>query len=117
MLLELAIVPLARGPSLSADVADLVKLIDSSGLDYRLTPAGTVIEGDWDQLVDLAKRCHLEMRKRTKRVITFMKVDDYDERTGRLTGMLESVEKRLASQSRSEDDSRREQPPPLGHSG
>ncbi len=95
MLLELAVMPLARGPSLSADVADLVRIIDSSGLDYRLTPAGTVIEGDWDQLLDLAKRCHMEMRTRTKRVITFMKVDDYDERTGRLTGMLESVEKKL----------------------
>ncbi len=95
MLLELAIVPLARGPSLSSDVADLVKIIDSSGLDYRLTPAGTVIEGDWDRLLDVAKRCHLEMRKRTKRVITFMKVDDYDERTGRLSGMLESVEKKV----------------------
>ncbi len=95
MLLELAVMPLARGPSLSADVADLVRIIDSSGLDYRLTPAGTVIEGDWDQLLDLAKRCHVEMRKRTKRVITFMKVDDYDERRGRLTGMLESVEKKV----------------------
>ncbi len=95
MLLDLAIVPLARGPSLSADVADLIRIIDSSGLDYRLTPAGTVIEGDWNELVELAKRCHLEMRKRTKRVITFMKIDDYAERTGRLTGMLQSVEQKL----------------------
>jgi uncharacterized protein YqgV (UPF0045/DUF77 family) len=56
LLLELAVVPLARGPSLSADVAELVRIIDSGGLDYRLTPAVTVIEGDWDQLVDVAKR-------------------------------------------------------------
>ena len=95
MLLELAIVPLARGPSLSADVADLIRTIDSSGLDYRLTPAGTVIEGDWDQLLDLAKRCHTEMRKKTKRVITFMKIDDYADRTGRLAGMIQSVEQKL----------------------
>lgn len=38
MLLELAVVPLARGPSLSANVAELTTIIDSSGLDYRLTP-------------------------------------------------------------------------------
>ncbi len=35
------------------------------------------------------------MRKRTKRVITFMKIDAYAERTGRLTGMLQSVEQKL----------------------
>ncbi len=45
MLLELSIVPLGRGRSISADVADLVKIIDASGMDYRLTVAGTIIEG------------------------------------------------------------------------
>ena len=95
MLLELSIVPLGRGRSISADVADLVKIIDASGLDYRLTAAGTVIEGAWDQLMNVAKSCHDEMRKKTERVITFMKVDDYGKRTGRLTAAVESVEKKL----------------------
>ena len=95
MLLELSIVPLGRGRSISADVADLVKIIDASGLDYRLTAAGTIIEGAWDQLMHVAKNCHGEMRKKTERVITFMKVDDYGERTGRLTAAVESVEKKL----------------------
>ncbi len=48
MLLELSVISLARGRSVSADVADLMKLIDASGLDYRLTAAGTIIEGSWD---------------------------------------------------------------------
>jgi len=95
MLLELSIVPLGRGRSISSDVADLVKIIDASGLDYRLTTAGTIIEGSWDQLMKLAKDCHSEMRKKTERVVTFMKVDDYADRTGRLTAAVESVEKKL----------------------
>jgi uncharacterized protein YqgV (UPF0045/DUF77 family) len=49
MLLELSIVPLGRGRSISADVAELVKIIDASGLDYRLTAPGTIIEGGKDQ--------------------------------------------------------------------
>lgn len=95
MLLELSVIPLARGRSISADVADLTKLIDASGLDYRLTAAGTIIEGTWDQVMEVAKKCHSEMRKKTERVITLMKVDDYAERTGRLTGAVESVEKKM----------------------
>ena len=95
MLLELSVIPLGRGRSISADVADLVKIIDSSGLDYRLTAAGTIIEGPWDELMNVAKHCHGEMRKKTERVITLMKVDDYADRSGRLTTAVESVEKKL----------------------
>jgi len=95
MLLELSVIPLGRGRSISADVADLVKIIDASGLDYRLTAAGTILEGTWDQLMDVAQKCHAEMRKKTERVVTFMKLDDYAERTGRLTAAVASVEKKV----------------------
>jgi uncharacterized protein (TIGR00106 family) len=100
MLLELSVIPLGRGRSISADVADLVKIIDLSGLDYRLTAAGTIIEGSWDELMALAKDCHGEMRKKTERVITFMKVDDYGERSGRLAAAVESVEKKLGKSAK-----------------
>jgi len=56
-----------------------------------LTAAGTIIEGRWDQLMDVARECHGEMRQKTERVITFMKLDDYADRTGRLTGAIASV--------------------------
>jgi Thiamine-binding protein len=42
MLMELSVIPLGRGRSTSADVADLVQIIDASSLDYRLTAAGTI---------------------------------------------------------------------------
>jgi uncharacterized protein YqgV (UPF0045/DUF77 family) len=77
------------------DVADLMKIIDASGLDYRLTAAGTIIEGTWDQLMSVAKNRHGEMRKKTDWVITLMKVGDYGNRSGRLTTAVESVEKKL----------------------
>lgn len=95
MLLELSVIPLGRGRSISADVADLVKLIDASGLDYRVTAAGTILEGSWEQVMDVARKCHAEMRKKTERVVTFMKIDDYAERAGRLTAAVTSVETKV----------------------
>lgn len=95
MLLELRVIPLGRGRSISADVAELVRIIDTSSLDYRLTAAGTIIEGNWDQLMDVGRKCHTEMRKKTERVTTFMKLDDYADRTQRLTGAIASVEGKL----------------------
>jgi len=95
MLLELSVIPLGRGRSISADIVDLVRIIDASGLDYRLTAAGTIIEGGWDQLMEVARKCHTEMRKKTERVITFMKLDDYGDRTGMLTEAIASIEGKL----------------------
>lgn len=92
MLMELIVIPLGRGPSVSGDVADLLKIIDSSGLDYRLTATGTNVEGTWDQLLGVARQCHQKMRKKTSRVVTTIKIDDYAERTGRLSAMVKSVE-------------------------
>ncbi len=43
MLLELNILPLGRGRSISSDIADVVKIIDASGLDYKLTAEGTIL--------------------------------------------------------------------------
>lgn len=92
MLMELNIVPLGRGESYSADLADILKIIDESGLDYRLTATGTNLEGNWEDLLDVARRCHKEMRKKARRVVTTIKIDDYGERTDRLAAMVRSVE-------------------------
>lgn len=95
MLLELSVIPLGRGRSISADIAELVKIIEASGLDYRLTAAGTILEGNWEKVMDVARKCHSEMRRKTERVVTFMKVDDYGERTGRLVAAVASVETKV----------------------
>lgn len=95
MLLELSVIPLGRGRSISEDIAESLKIIDASGLDYRLTATGTIVEGNWDELMDVAKRCHQDMRKRTERVVTLLRVDDYTDRTGRLSAAVKSVEQKV----------------------
>lgn len=95
MLMELSVIPLGRGRSISADVAEVVKIIDASGLDYRVTPSATVLEGNWEQLMDLARKCHFHMRSKTERVITLLKLDDYEQRTGRLVAAVKSVEEKV----------------------
>ncbi|MDQ2773343.1 MAG: MTH1187 family thiamine-binding protein [Acidobacteriota bacterium] len=95
MVLELTIIPLGQGRSISSDIAGLVKIIEASGLDYRMTAFGTLIEGTWDQLMDVARHCHVETRKKTERVLTMMRLDDYGERTGEIDGAVDRVEKKL----------------------
>jgi uncharacterized protein (TIGR00106 family) len=100
MLMELNIVPLGRGESVSTDLAAVLKIIDASGLDYRLTATGTNVEGSWEQLMEVARKCHEETRKNARRVLTTIKIDDYDQRTGRLTAMVKSVEGKVGKELR-----------------
>jgi len=93
MIIELSIVPLGRGPSLSSDLAGILTLIDESGLPYKLTPMGTCIEGEWDQVMELVKRCHMKMTEIAPRTITTIKIDDYKGKKDQLHGKIESVER------------------------
>ena len=95
MLMELSIIPAGRGRSVSAEIAEVIKIIDASGLDYRLTPMATMIEGSLDELMNLAKTCHQNIRGRNDRVITLIKLDDYEQRKGRLVAAVKSVEDKV----------------------
>ena len=92
---ELSIFPLDKGESLGKYVAEAVKIIESSGLDYSLGPMGTCIEGEWEDVLDCARRCMEAMRKKSNRIYMVMKVDYRADSRGRLTGKIESVTKRL----------------------
>ena len=95
MLMELTVIPLARGRSLSADLAEVIGLIDKSGLPYRVTAFGTLIEGDWDALMDIAKQSREAIRKKTDRVLILIRLDDYGDRTDLLNTTVAHVEKQL----------------------
>lgn len=74
MLVELSINPLGTGTHLSHDLGEILKLIDDSGIPYRLTPLGTCIEGEWEtmrvicaanrvnEVMAIIKGCHEKAR-------------------------------------------------------
>ncbi|MBN1825725.1 MAG: MTH1187 family thiamine-binding protein [Candidatus Eisenbacteria bacterium] len=95
MLAEFTVSPLGKPGSLAEDVAAVLDEIDRSGLDYRLTAMGTIVEGEPEEIFDLIRRCHMIMRDRTDRVSTHVKIDDRVGVSGRLSGKIESVERSL----------------------
>jgi uncharacterized protein (TIGR00106 family) len=95
MLAEFSVFPIGKGERLSKYVSQLIKIVDESGLNYRLNPMGTVVEGEWDEVLDLIKRCHDTMRQFSSRVITSISIDDREGAVNRITGKIESVEKVL----------------------
>ena len=98
MLAELEVIPIGtNGPSLSSLLADVAKLIDKSGLGYRVGPMGTVVEGEWDRIMTLAKQCHQAMLASSGRVMTTIRIDDRKDwpGSGRITQKVASLEAKV----------------------
>ncbi|HYL97544.1 MAG TPA: MTH1187 family thiamine-binding protein [Blastocatellia bacterium] len=93
MLAELSINPLGRGTHLSHDIAEILKVIDDSGLPYRLTPSGTCIEGEWDEVVQLVRKCHDTARSMSSHVMTTVRIEDEEGEKNKLTENIASVER------------------------
>ncbi len=95
VLLEFSMSPLGKGESVGKYVAGSLEIVDKSGVDYRLNPMGTVLEGDWDDVFGVVTQCFERMRKDCNRISCSIKVDYRKGAEGRLSGKVASVEKRL----------------------
>jgi uncharacterized protein (TIGR00106 family) len=95
MLAELSVIPLGKGTSLSDELAEILKLIDASGLAYQLTPSGTCIEGDWDAVMRVARQCHDHARSVSAHVITTLTIEDEQGASDKITANVTALEERL----------------------
>lgn len=95
MLASFSIVPVGSGEELKEHIAEIMKLIDSSGLSYKLGAMQTTVEGNQDEVMALVMACHNKMRKSCARVLTNITIDDREGATGRLNGKVSDVEEIL----------------------
>jgi len=95
VLLEFSMSPMGKGESVGKYVARSLEIVDKSGVEYQLNPMGTVLEGDWDAVFGVVKRCYERMKKDCGRISCSIKVDYRKGAKGRLSGKLASVEQRL----------------------
>ena len=91
MLFELSMIPVGLGSHLSADIAEVLKEIEASGLPYKLTPAGTCIEGDWKRVMPVIEKCHYKMRKLAPHVITSIRIEDHVEEEGKVSPLIHNI--------------------------
>lgn len=95
LLLEFSMSPMDKGESVSRYVSRSLDIIDASGVDYRLNPMGTVLEGEWDEVMDVVKKCYEKMSSDCNRITCSIKIDYRKGAKGRLQSKMASVEKKL----------------------
>jgi uncharacterized protein (TIGR00106 family) len=86
-----SITPLGESESVSQYVARVVKIIKDSGLDWQLTPMGTVIEGDTLSDVLNVINDAAESLKDCNRILISVKVDYRRDRKDNMNKKVESV--------------------------
>ena len=95
MLVEFSVVPIGSGVSVSPQIARVLKIVADSGVNYKANPMGTVLEGDWDAVMAVIRKCHDAVMKDAKRALTRITIDDRKGMEARIEKKLESVEQKL----------------------
>ena len=98
MIANFSVVPIGKGNSLSSQVAEVLKIVDESGINYKLHSMGTILEGDWDEILRLIKKCHERTLEDSNRVLTTITIDDRKGKSGRIVGKIQSVERKLGKE-------------------
>lgn len=92
VLLEFAMSPTGEGESLSRHVARILDIVDRSGVSYQLTAMGTILEGDWDEVMGVVGECFRELQADCHRIAMNLKMDYRAGSEPRLHAKVDAVE-------------------------
>jgi uncharacterized protein (TIGR00106 family) len=96
VLVDLCIVPIGVGVSLSTYIAECEKVLTAAGLKISLHSYGTDIEGEWDAVFAAVKRCHEVVHDMgAPRITTTIKVGTRTDREQSMEDKVRSVREKL----------------------
>jgi uncharacterized protein (TIGR00106 family) len=92
VIIDLCIVPLGVGVSVSRYVAACQQVLIDAGLQHTLHAYGTNIEGDWDEVMTAVKRCHEQVHAMgVPRITTTIKLGTRTDRLQTMDDKVKSV--------------------------
>jgi uncharacterized protein (TIGR00106 family) len=97
MIAAFSITPLGVGDSVSEVVAAAVRIVRDSGLPNETNAMFTNIEGEWDEVMAVIKRCVDKVAEVAPRVSVVIKIDDRAGVDDGLTTKIASVERLLGN--------------------
>lgn len=91
-IIEVSIVPIGVGTSLSKYIKQAVKILKNSKLKYEITSMGCNIEGGYDEIMKVIKQMHEKMfQMDVKRVLTTIKIDDRRDKIGSIEEKIKAL--------------------------
>ncbi|TDO92008.1 uncharacterized protein (TIGR00106 family) [Halanaerobium saccharolyticum] len=95
---ELTVVPLGtESTSLSSYVAGCHEVLKNQNkVKYKLTPMGTILEGELDDIFEITKKMHeVPFESGAFRVTTNLKIDDRRDKEAAMDKKINSVKEKL----------------------
>ncbi len=98
---EFSIIPIGVGVSLSKYIAVCERILEESGLTHELHANGTNVEGEWDEVINVIKRCHQALHEMgVPRLSTSIKVNTRIDREQTMFDKVSSVRVKLQQEDR-----------------
>jgi uncharacterized protein (TIGR00106 family) len=96
-LLDISIIPVGTdSASFSSEVINAVRKVKGKDLHYDVTPTSTIIEGDLEQLWQVAKDIHQEaISSGSNRIITNIRIDHRKDKKTDMNHQIDTVENAL----------------------
>ncbi len=96
VIIDLCVVPVGVGVSVSRHVAACQQVLEDAGLSHSMHAYGTNIEGEWDGVFAAVKRCHEVVHQMgTPRISTSIKVGTRIDREQTMDEKIKSVREKL----------------------
>ncbi len=94
-LIAVAIVPCGNSEEVSAEVAEVIKVIRDSGLPNHTSSMFTEIEGEWDEVMQVVKDATFVLANKGIRTEVVLKADIRPGFTNMITTKVDKVNKIL----------------------
>lgn len=96
VMIDLCVVPIGVGLSVSKYVAACQNILEQAGLSYQMHAYGTNVEGEWDEVFAAVKQCHKKVHEMgAPRITTSLKVGTRIDREQSMQDKIDSVEGKL----------------------
>ncbi|MQA12895.1 MAG: MTH1187 family thiamine-binding protein [Pseudonocardiaceae bacterium] len=82
--------------SVGVAVAEAVRVVRDSGLPYELNSMFTLVEGEWDEVMDVVKRAVHAAGAGSSRTSLVLKADIRPGHSGQLRAKVDRVEQQLS---------------------
>ncbi|MCK4340190.1 MAG: MTH1187 family thiamine-binding protein [Phycisphaerae bacterium] len=97
VLVDLCVTPIGVGVSVSKYVAACERVITEAGLKRQLHAYGTNIEGEWDAVFAVVRRCHEVVHEMgAPRISTTIRLGTRTDRAQTMDDKIRSVEEKLS---------------------
>ena len=94
---DLCVVPIGVGVSLSPYIAACERVIAATGLQHQLGPNGTALEGPWEEVMACVRACHVFFNVMGSTVLyTTLKLNTRTDRQQSFSEKVASVENLLS---------------------